>query len=112
MELVIEIAGWAAAGVLLAAYALLSRGRLNGQGSPFQALNVAGSLLVGVNSLVHEAWPSVSVNLVWLVIGVATLVATHRRHQREHLDDAQEQHRAQPALPASTGRTAHEAPVG
>lgn len=83
MELVIEIAGWIAAGVLLCAYALLSRGRLSGQGSSFQSLNVVGSLLVGVNSLVHEAWPSVSVNVVWLVIGVATLVAA-RRTPREH----------------------------
>ena len=78
MELVIEIAGWCAAGVLLGAYALLSRGRLSGQGSPYQTLNVVGSLLVGVNSLAHEAWPSVSVNVVWLVIGVATLIAARR----------------------------------
>ena len=111
MELVIEIAGWVAAGVLLAAYALLSRGRLNGQGSPFQALNVAGSLLVGANSLLHQAWPSVSVNLVWLVIGVATLVATHRRARRAH-HDRSDGDRAQVALPASTGRGAHEVPVG
>lgn len=83
MELIIEIAGWVAAGMLLCAYALLSRGRLSGQGSSFQSLNVVGSLLVGVNSLAHEAWPSVSVNVVWLVIGVATLVAA-RRTPREH----------------------------
>lgn len=80
MDLIIEIVGWGAASVLLGAYALLSRGRLSGQGSSFQTLNVVGSLLVGVNSFVHQAWPSVSVNVVWLVIGIATLVATHRRH--------------------------------
>lgn len=82
MDLVIEIVGWTAAGVLLGAYALLSRGKLSGQGSSFQTLNVVGSLLVGVNSFVHEAWPSVSVNVVWLVIGVATLTAHHRRRDR------------------------------
>ncbi len=87
MELVIEIAGWSAAGMLLGAYALLSRGRLSGQGSSFQTLNIVGSFLVGVNSLAHEAWPSVSVNVVWLVIGVATLVATRRRRERDAVAD-------------------------
>lgn len=82
LNLIIEIVGWSAAGVLLGAYAMLSRGLLSGQGSPFQTLNVVGSLLVGVNSFMHEAWPSASVNLVWLVIGVATLTASRRARQR------------------------------
>ncbi|MBW3606106.1 MAG: hypothetical protein KY460_14640 [Actinobacteria bacterium] len=85
MELMIEIAGWVAAGVLLGAYALLSRGKLSGQGPSFQSLNVVGSLLVGLNSVVHQAWPSASVNLVWLVIGVATLAAS--RHTAASRDD-------------------------
>ncbi len=87
MELVIEIAGWSAAGMLLGAYALLSRGRLSGQGSSFQTLNVVGSLLVGINSLAHEAWPSVSVNVVWLLIGVATLTATRRARSDDDRSD-------------------------
>lgn len=82
MELVIEVAGWIAAGVLLAAYALLSRGRLNGRGAHYQLLNVVGSLLVGLNSLLHRAWPSVSVNIVWLVIGSVTLGAMWRSRHR------------------------------
>lgn len=85
MELMIEIAGWVAAGVLLGAYALLSRGKLSGQGWSFQSLNVVGSLLVGLNSVVHQAWPSASVNLVWLIIGVATLAAS--RHTAASGDD-------------------------
>jgi hypothetical protein len=110
MGLVIEIAGWVAAGVLLAAYALLSHGRLHSRGSPFQALNVAGSLVVGVNSLAHEAWPSASVNLVWLVIGVATLVATHRRGRRATTGRADGG--APAALPASAGRSTRDLAVG
>lgn len=86
MELVIEVAGWIAAAVLLLAYALLSRGRLNGRGARYQALNVVGSLLVGLNSLLHQAWPSVSVNVVWLLIGLGTLLATCRAHHRAAAD--------------------------
>lgn len=89
MDMAIEIIGWAAAGLLLSAYALLSRGRLSGQGPSFQLLNVVGSLLVGINSLMHEAWPSASVNAVWLVIGLASLAVTerHRREPDDHEDE-------------------------
>ncbi len=79
MDLVVEIAGWVGTVVLLVAYALVSRGVLAGHGARYQALNVAGSLLLGVNSLVHGAWPSVGINGVWLVIGIATLTAAARR---------------------------------
>ncbi len=86
METVIEIAGWCAAGVLLCAYVLLSRGRLSGQASSYQTLNVVGSLLIGVNSLAHEAWPSVSINVVWLAIGIITLVTARQRTAQEEHD--------------------------
>jgi len=82
MHVVVEIAGWTAALVLLAAYALLSRGKLSGQETRYQGLNVVGSALVGVNSLAHGAWPSASINAIWLLIGTATLVAALRRRLR------------------------------
>lgn len=80
MNVVVEVAGWSATVVLLAAYALLSRGKLSGQETRYQGLNVVGSALVGLNSLAHGAWPSVSINAMWLLIGVATLLAALRRH--------------------------------
>lgn len=82
MDLTIEIVAWIAAGLLLAAYALLSRGRMSSQGITYQGLNIIGSVLIGVNAFVHGAWPSFAGNVVWLGIGIATLIASRRRSRR------------------------------
>lgn len=82
MDVVVEIAGWSAAIVMLVAYGMLSRGKVNGQATSYQSLNVVGSALVGLNSFAHGAWPSASINFVWLLIGVVTLAAAVRRHHR------------------------------
>ncbi|WP_042439930.1 CBU_0592 family membrane protein [Streptacidiphilus albus] len=81
MSLAVALAGWAAAGALLAAYALVSIGRLSGAGRPFQALNLLGAAGLMLNSAEHRAWPSVALNGIWILIGLATLtgLASARR---------------------------------
>ncbi|MFJ1709848.1 hypothetical protein [Kitasatospora sp. NPDC088346] len=89
MSLAVAVIGWAAAGALLAAYALVSAGRLSGSGRAFQLLNLAGAAGLTFNSAAHRAWPSVALNAVWILIGLAALAgltagraerATHRTH--------------------------------
>lgn len=75
----ITLLGWLGAGVLLAAYALVSTGRLAGDGVTFQCLNVAGGVALATNSAYHGAWPSAALNIVWIAVGVAALAARHRR---------------------------------
>lgn len=69
----IAILGWAGAGVLLLAYALVSTKRLAGDGWRFQALNLAGGLALAVNSAWFGAWPSAALNVVWVAIGTVTI---------------------------------------
>jgi hypothetical protein len=88
MELFIEVLGWVAAAVLLGAYGLLTRGRLSSHGSSYQTLNMVGSLCMAANAFANEAWPSLSVNALWLVIGVASLAASRRRARGRHEDRA------------------------
>ncbi len=66
-------AGWLGAALLLAAYALVSSGRLGGSGRPYQVLNLAGAILLALNSAYHGALPSVAVNGFWIVIGMIAL---------------------------------------
>lgn len=73
IELVFEIVGWVGAAALLLAYGLASLGRLPATGRGFQNLNLAGSAALAANSGFHGAWPSASLNLVWMAIAVATL---------------------------------------
>jgi len=53
MSVVVEIIGWAAALSILAAYALLSAGRLTARSPVYQWMNVAGAAGFIVNSGVN-----------------------------------------------------------
>ena len=65
--------------MLLLAYALVSNRKLAGDSVRFQLLNLSGGLLLAANSAYHGALPSVAVNAVWIVIGLAALLRA-RRH--------------------------------
>ncbi len=71
--LLIDVAGWAGALLILAAYILLSSGRLDGRSRVYQWMNVAGSAGFVVNSGWNGALPSAVLNAVWMVIGILTL---------------------------------------
>ena len=71
--LVVEVLGWLGAGLLLLAYALVSRGVVAARSLRYQAMNVLGALLLALNSAVNGAWPSVGLNTVWLVVGVVAV---------------------------------------
>ena len=77
-ELAIEAAGWAGATLILAAYVLVSAGRIGGRSALFQWLNIAGAGGFIVNSGAHGALPSAILNIVWLGIGIFTLWQTNR----------------------------------
>ena len=73
VELVVEIVGWAGALLILAAYALLSEGKVTGRSALYQGMNVVGAAGFIVNGWWHGALPSTALNVVWMAIGVATL---------------------------------------
>ncbi len=75
----VDGAGWLGAALLLAAYALVSSGRLGAGGRAYQSLNLVGAVLLALNSTYHGALPSVAVNAVWIAIGLAGLAAAGRR---------------------------------
>ena len=81
MHLLIEIVGWAGAVLVLAAYWLVSHGRLGGTTFVFQAMNVAGALMLAANGYYHGAFPAVFVNVSWLLIGLFAL--WHHRRRRD-----------------------------
>ena len=79
MELLIEVAGWAAALLILAAYALLTAGKVDAQSPLYQGMNAAGAIGFIINTSAHGAWPSAALNVVWLAIGAIALVRIVRR---------------------------------
>ena len=79
--IVIEVIGWAAAAIILAAYILLSLGRLEGRGYLYQWMNVVGAGGFIVNSGYNGAIPSAVLNVIWAAMGLFTLWSVWRARQ-------------------------------
>jgi hypothetical protein len=71
--LLVEVAGWAGALLILGSYILISTGRLSARSALFQWMNVAGSAGLLLNAGWHRAIPSMALNMVWFAIGLWTL---------------------------------------
>lgn len=69
----VNIIGWIGALSLLAAYLLVSRGKIPGRSYLYQGLNIIGSLGFIINSGYFGAIPSVGLNTIWLLIGIVTI---------------------------------------
>jgi hypothetical protein len=69
----VDIVGWAGAVLVLAAYALVSTKRLDGDSIVYQSLNVAGAMGMLINTYVRGALPSAALNVIWIGMGVYVL---------------------------------------
>lgn len=77
-ELLVEGVGWTGALLILAAYALLSAGKVTGRSPLYQGMNVVGAAGFIVNGWWHGALPSTALNVVWMAIGIVTLARGRR----------------------------------
>ena len=77
----IEVIGWTAAVIILAAYVLLSLGKLEGRGYLYQWMNVIGAGGFIVNSGYNGALPSAVLNVIWAAMGLFTLWSVWRARQ-------------------------------
>lgn len=75
----VEIVGWAGAILILAAYGLLSAGKVDGQSRVYQWMNVLGAAGFVANGWWHRALPSTTLNVVWMLIGGIALWRIMRR---------------------------------
>jgi hypothetical protein len=74
LDLFMEVVGWIGALLILAAYGLLSAGKLDARSPAYQWLNVIGAVGFILNSGWNGAWPSAALNVVWVGIGLVALV--------------------------------------
>lgn len=81
LRIAIEVIGWAAAVIILAAYVLLSLGKLDGRGYLYQWMNVIGAAGFIVNSGYNGALPSAVLNVIWAAMGLFTLWSVWRARQ-------------------------------
>ncbi|TXC63003.1 hypothetical protein FRZ32_04565 [Sphingosinicella ginsenosidimutans] len=81
VQILVEVAGWAGAALILAAYLLVTIGRVTGQSATFQAMNLAGAAGFVVNGWWHGALPSASLNVIWFLIAAFALWRIGRRRE-------------------------------
>jgi hypothetical protein len=71
--ILVEVAGWAGASLILGAYLLLSMQKVTGQSKLYQGMNIVGAAGFIINGFWHGAVPSAVLNVIWMMIGAVTL---------------------------------------
>ena len=82
LDLWMEVVGWVGAVLILAAYGLLTVGRLDAKNSAYQWMNVIGAAGFIANSGWNGAWPSAILNFIWVGIGAFALIRMAIRSPR------------------------------
>jgi hypothetical protein len=83
VKLLVEVAGWIAAVLILTAYGLLSAGKLTGKSVSYQLMNIVGAIGFVINTGYNGAIPSAVLNVIWVGIGVWALVKIRMSRGRE-----------------------------
>ncbi|MBZ5522603.1 MAG: hypothetical protein LAP21_10230 [Acidobacteriia bacterium] len=73
-RVLIELAGWLGAALLLLAYAMVSFRKLRPDSVAYQLMNFIGSCLLVVNTVYLHAYPSAMVNIVWIFIAIVAYI--------------------------------------
>jgi hypothetical protein len=73
-KLLIELIGWIASILIVASYALNISGKLPTTSKLYVWANIFGGIFFVINTYFHQAYPSMVVNIVWVVIAIVMLV--------------------------------------
>ena len=73
MNTLVEILGWIGSVLIVGSYALNITGRLAATHKLYVLANILGGLFFVVNTYFHQAYPSMFVNIVWVIIAIVML---------------------------------------
>lgn len=73
-EIWIEVMGWVASFLIVGSYGLNLWGKLNAQHPIYVWANIIGGCFFIVNTFYHQAYPSILVNIIWVIIAVGMLI--------------------------------------
>ena len=79
MKIFVDVLGWTGSALVLIAYYLVSTQRIDSKNYVFHVLNSLGSACLIANTLFYRTYPVVTLNLIWLGIGISSLVKIYRR---------------------------------
>lgn len=73
MNVLVEIMGWIGSILIVGSYTLNITGRLEATHKLYVLANILGGLFFVVNTYFHQAYPSMFVNIVWVIIAIVML---------------------------------------
>ena len=74
MTVLIEILGWIASILIVGSYALNITGRLSAKSKTYVTANIIGGIFFVINTYYHQAYPSMLVNVIWVIIALVMLL--------------------------------------
>lgn len=74
MDHFVEIIGWIGAVLIVGSYFLNINGKLKSSSVIYIISNLLGGTFFTINTMVHKAYPSMIVNIIWVIIAVAALI--------------------------------------
>lgn len=72
--MLIELSGWLGMILILLAYYLVSAKKTSGDAQNYQLLNLFGAIGIVINTYSKQAWPAMTLNIVWALIALKTLM--------------------------------------
>ena len=79
MNMTIEIMGWIASVLIVGSYALNITGKLEATNKWYVWANIIGGFLFIINTYFHQAYPSMFVNIIWVIIAFLMIFKTKRK---------------------------------
>lgn len=73
MTILVEVLGWIASLLIVGSYALNITGRLSAKSKLYVTANIIGGIFFVVNTYYHQAYPSMLVNIIWVIIAMVML---------------------------------------
>jgi hypothetical protein len=74
MTVLIEILGWIASILIVGSYALNITGRLSAKSKTYVTANIIGGIFFVINTYYHQAYPSMLVNVIWVIIALLMIL--------------------------------------
>ncbi len=73
-EIIIETIGWLASVLIVGSYALNLWGKIETNSKTYMWANIFGGLFFVINTYFHKAYPSMVVNIIWVIIALILLI--------------------------------------
>jgi len=74
MNILIESLGWIASVLIVGSYALNITGKLPAETKWYVWANIIGGSFFVINTYSHQAYPSMVVNIIWVIIAIVMIM--------------------------------------